>query len=97
ARSLGDHCVKTHGVTCDPEVHRHTLPDRKTKPLIIMASDGVWEFLSSEWVMKALSRKVGTEGASRCIQKLSKEARKRWKEEEGDYCDDITSVIIQFK
>ncbi|KAF4709823.1 hypothetical protein FOZ63_011447 [Perkinsus olseni] len=97
ARSLGDHCVKTHGVTCDPEVHRHTLPDRKAKPLIIMASDGVWEFLSSEWVMKALSRKVGTEGASRCIQKLSKEARKRWKEEEGDYCDDITSVIIQFK
>ncbi|KAF4669415.1 hypothetical protein FOZ61_004178 [Perkinsus olseni] len=97
ARSLGDLCVKTHGVTCDPEVHRHTLPDRKSKPLIIMASDGVWEFLSSEWVMKALSRKVGTEGASRCIQKLSKEARKRWKEEEGDYCDDITSVIIQFK
>ncbi|KAF4655983.1 hypothetical protein FOL47_009199, partial [Perkinsus chesapeaki] len=89
ARSLGDHCVKTHGVTCEPEVHRHTLPDRKSKPLIIMASDGVWEFLASDWVMKAIARKVPVDGASRCIQKLAKEARKRrtsvpWKEGDAE-------------
>lgn len=35
ARSLGDYCVKAHGVICDPDVRRHILPAKEDKPFIV--------------------------------------------------------------
>lgn len=67
------------------------------KPFMIIASDGVWEFLDSEFVVKAVAKKIQSDGPERTVQKLTREARKRWRLEEGDYCDDITSVLIQMR
>ena len=48
SRSLGDEIAHTIGVNCCPEVSRFTLgPDDK---FLVVASDGVWEYLSNEEV-----------------------------------------------
>jgi serine/threonine protein phosphatase PrpC len=50
SRSIGDFIAHSVGVSTDPEVMRFELkPDDK---FIIIASDGVWEFLSNEDVAK---------------------------------------------
>lgn len=96
ARTLGDASVKDHGVVATPEVCETTV-DMKESPFMILSSDGVWEFLDSEFVVKAVAKKIASDGPERTVQKLQREARKRWRQEEGDYCDDITSVLIQFR
>lgn len=96
ARTFGDESVKAHGVIATPEVEEVTL-DLNKKPFIILASDGVWEFMDSQFVIKAMSKRISSDGAKASVQKLQREAQKRWQEEEGDYCDDITSVLIQLR
>ena len=50
SRSIGDFIAHTVGVSTDPEVMKFELkPDDK---FIIIASDGVWEFLSNEDIAK---------------------------------------------
>jgi len=46
ARSIGDYTVKRVGVTAEPEVIVYELDE--TYKFLIMASDGVWEFISSQ-------------------------------------------------
>jgi len=94
ARTLGDESVKQHGVIATPEC-KVTKVDFKVSPFILLASDGVWEFLDSEFVIKAVAKKIKSDGPERTVQKLQREAKKRWRQEEGDYCDDITSILIQ--
>eukprot|EP00933_Yihiella_yeosuensis_P027753 TRINITY_DN21625_c5_g1_i1.p1 TRINITY_DN21625_c5_g1~~TRINITY_DN21625_c5_g1_i1.p1 ORF type:complete len:457 (+),score=111.45 TRINITY_DN21625_c5_g1_i1:91-1461(+) len=92
-RTLGDQSVKDHGVVPTPEVKVCEV-DMANEPFMLLASDGVWEFLDSEFVTKAVAKKIASDGPERTVQKLQREARKRWKQEEGDYCDDITSVFV---
>lgn len=50
SRSLGDQVAHSVGVATDPEVMRFELsPDDK---FLIIASDGVWEFLTNEAVAR---------------------------------------------
>mmetsp|Transcript_2035 Transcript_2035/g.3040 ORF Transcript_2035/g.3040 Transcript_2035/m.3040 type:complete len:119 (+) Transcript_2035:2944-3300(+) len=46
SRSLGDFCAHSVGVSCFPEIIRSELDE--TSKFIVLASDGVWEFLSNE-------------------------------------------------
>jgi len=93
ARTLGDCSVKDHGVIATPEVAK-TIVDPKKKPYFVIASDGVWEFIDSQFAAKAISKKLKADGLEKTVQRLQREAKKRWREEEGDYCDDITSCIV---
>mmetsp|Transcript_13534 Transcript_13534/g.33231 ORF Transcript_13534/g.33231 Transcript_13534/m.33231 type:complete len:413 (-) Transcript_13534:805-2043(-) len=95
SRSFGDECVKGCGVVSEPEVTGPTKLDLSRKPFLVIASDGVWEFIESAWCIKAIVKKLSQEPAERIMQKLSKEARRRWKQEEGEYCDDITVCFMQ--
>jgi len=98
ARTLGDQSVKDYGVIATPECETHKVKiDDKDNgiPFILLASDGVWEFLDSDFVVKAVAKKIATDGAKRTVEKLQREAKKRWRAEEGDYCDDITSVLVR--
>lgn len=47
-RSLGDLCVKQHGITAEPEIV--TWKIRETESYMLVASDGVWDFLSCDEV-----------------------------------------------
>jgi len=94
SRSFGDECVKAFGVTCIPTVAGPIAIEAQKNPFMLLASDGIWEFLDSEWVIKAINKKMPTEGPTKVVHKLCKEARRRWKQEEGDYCDDITALLV---
>eukprot|EP00415_Alexandrium_ostenfeldii_P002019 UN2019 len=60
-RTLGDESVKAHGVIATPEVKK-TEVDLSQQPFFILASDGVWEFLDSEFVVKAVAKKIQSDG-----------------------------------
>lgn len=64
---------------------------------MILASDGVWEFIYSQEAVDivAKSLKEGMNVTEAC-QELIQQAAQRWAEEEGDYRDDITAVVIRF-
>mmetsp|Transcript_69221 Transcript_69221/g.165990 ORF Transcript_69221/g.165990 Transcript_69221/m.165990 type:complete len:444 (-) Transcript_69221:194-1525(-) len=96
ARTLGDESVKAHGVIATPEVCESKV-NLEERPFFVLASDGIWEFLESAFVAKAVAKKIESDGPEKTVQKLQKEARKRWRQEEGDYCDDITSILVQLR
>lgn len=46
SRSLGDRIAHRVGVSCQPEIKEYTL--KAEDKIIVLASDGVWEFLTNE-------------------------------------------------
>jgi len=94
-RSIGDISVKPVGVIAEPEVTQFDLdPEDK---FMIMASDGVWEFIGSQEAIDIVSAKLD-EGCNctEACQELIEQASQRWVEEEGDYRDDITCIVVNF-
>merc|ERR1712216_1005662 len=64
---------------------------------LILASDGVWEFIESQEavdiVQQALSENGGS--VSGACERLISAAMLLWQEYEGDYRDDITAVVFK--
>lgn len=61
---------------------------------MVLASDGVWEFVKNEEVLEIMSRyraEEDLEGACDYIMQLSLE---RWRKEEAECIDDITFVVV---
>ena len=60
---------------------------------IVIASDGVWEFLSSQAVADIIA-----DVKSGCVQdmvdQIVYQSSCMWKVEEGDYRDDITVIVM---
>mmetsp|Transcript_10830 Transcript_10830/g.17639 ORF Transcript_10830/g.17639 Transcript_10830/m.17639 type:complete len:537 (+) Transcript_10830:188-1798(+) len=93
ARSIGDHAVKAVGVIPEPEVKIFDL--EPVDQFMIMASDGVWEFISSQEAVDIVQSQIHR-GCHEACQYLIEKAATRWQEEEGDYRDDITAVVVKF-
>merc|ERR1719408_223955 len=95
-RSFGDLCVKAHGVTAEPEIARwEPQPEAEGTCYILIASDGIWEFLDTPTVSSMVSQQL-REGKSlqdACIS-LSEVAKSRWAESEPEYCDDISIILL---
>lgn len=104
ARSIGDHAVKGVGVIADPVVNIHEV-DGERDEFMIIATDGVWEFISSEDAVEIVAkhlygddgRSAGSNGASVACEALIKAASEQWHKHEGDYRDDITAMVIRLK
>jgi len=96
SRSIGDGEAKGSGVIPDPEI-----VETKLKPcvdatsegdaFIIVASDGIWEFISSQQACEVIQKHA--DNATAGCEELVKLAVDRWMEEEGSYRDDITCII----
>ena len=99
ARSIGDICVKHAGVIADPDVSRY---DFRTKDkFLVMATDDIWEFLSSDDVVQIVAitlhspkHKDKTNLAEICAQEIIKVAMRQWRLNEDGYRDDITCTVI---
>ena len=92
SRSLGDHAVKPIGVIAEPVVSYHDVtPDDE---FVIFATDGVWEFVSSEEAVQIVANNL-QRGATKACQALIEAAASKWHDEEGDYRDDITALVIR--
>jgi len=95
ARSIGDHLVKTVGVIAEPEVKVFNL-DADKDAFIVMASDGVWEFIDSQEAVDIIAADIDGKGCDDACKSLINTAVQRWRAEEGDYRDDITAMCIKF-
>lgn len=100
SRSFGDAVAKTVGVTSDPDV---TIVDRvsfgrKSNPsFAVLASDGVWEFMTSDECIAFVSECIMSRkmNAQETCNALVSEAYERWNAEE-DVVDDITAAVVFF-
>eukprot|EP00931_Biecheleriopsis_adriatica_P101933 TRINITY_DN76981_c0_g1_i1.p1 TRINITY_DN76981_c0_g1~~TRINITY_DN76981_c0_g1_i1.p1 ORF type:complete len:491 (+),score=113.17 TRINITY_DN76981_c0_g1_i1:35-1474(+) len=94
-RSLGDLCVKEHGVTAEPEVVAWDISTQKGEIYMLAASDGVWDWMTpeevSEVVLSAIARGETLEQA--CKGVLTK-AKLGWEAFDEHYCDDITLMLF---
>ena len=63
---------------------------------LVMASDGVWEFLDSKDVAGLVHPFIDSSATEACT-KLIETAAAKWRAEEGDYRDDITAVCVRFR
>ena len=109
SRSFGDEVAGRVGVIAEPGKFNTLVPQIaslfvvieileldmcKDDKIIVIASDGVWEFLSNEdvtGIVWPFFEKRNAEGAA---EALVRESYLKWKHEEDDIIDDITCVII---
>lgn len=93
SRSLGDSDAIACGIVATPEIIRHELSANDR--FLIMASDGVWEFISSSEAVEIVDAFYthGKPVAEACSHLIATAAR-AWLEVEGDYRDDITACIV---
>ena len=93
-RSLGDKIAHNIGVSDEPEFK--TFPYDGTEKFIILASDGLWEYVSGDQCI-SIVKPLYEEGldSQEAALALTKEAFRRWKRKEVAI-DDITVVVIFF-
>lgn len=61
---------------------------------IVVASDGVWELLSSQQVAD-ITYGVKSGNVQEICDVISDQSSYMWKVEEGDYRDDITVIVLK--
>ena len=66
----------------------------KDDKFIVLASDGVWEFLQNEDVAQIVKPFFDTKNAEKAAEAVVRESYLRWKREEEGIVDDITCIII---
>lgn len=88
SRSLGDAVAHTAGVISEPEFFTRFL-DENDRCLVI-ATDGLWEFMSNEEVMEMALSQTDPKAA---VDLLIMEANRRWMKEE-QVIDDTTVIVV---
>lgn len=88
SRSLGDTIAHTAGVSSEPDIYTRKLT--KNDKFLVMATDGLWEFISNEEVAE-YTRKLDEDPEKAC-NVMAAEAHKRWMHEEG-VVDDTTIIV----
>jgi len=88
-RSFGDLVATPVGVSPVPEIYERKL--EKMDSFIIIASDGLWEFISNQEAVDIVASAGGD--PQRATELLYIEADKRWRKEE-EVIDDITALVL---
>ena len=95
SRSIGDSIAHNIGVISEPEIFKFNYTGNEK--FIIIATDGIWEFIDSEECATIIKEYYENNmDAVGGLNALVKEAFKRWKNEE-DNVDDITAIVIFFE
>mmetsp|Transcript_25235 Transcript_25235/g.51879 ORF Transcript_25235/g.51879 Transcript_25235/m.51879 type:complete len:424 (-) Transcript_25235:85-1356(-) len=108
SRSLGHHGARSIGVTAEAEVREILLTPEDI--FLIIGTDGLWQYMdpqeACEVVYSEMEHEDGTAGrstangggggrfASRAAARLMEIAISRWREEEDDFRDDISVVVL---
>lgn len=90
SRSFGDDVAQSVGVISSPEIIEMDIKDEDK--FIVIASDGVWEFISSQECVDIVKDFYIQNDAQGAVSFLYKEASRRWIMEE-EVIDDITVII----
>lgn len=108
-RSFGDEVAARVGVTCEPGKFLHIIiifvnnlfckeilemDLSKDDKFIVIASDGVWEFMNNDDVANIVRPFFETKNAEKAAEAVVRESYLRWKREEEGIVDDITCIIV---
>ncbi len=93
-RSFGDRVAAIAGTISEPEIKEFELKDEDK--FIIIASDGIWEFISSEECVNIIKDYYIKNDIKGCAECLYLESKKRWLKEE-EVIDDITMILVFFE
>ena len=90
SRSLGDEVAQRIGVISTPDFCERKL-NCDEDCLLVLGTDGLWDYLSNEEVVEMLAAKVDAT-SGQCVVSLINEAKRRWEGAEGRR-DDITTCV----
>ena len=94
-RSFGDYYASIAGTIAVPEIKEHILvPEDR---FLVLASDGLFEFISSEEVGNIVKGYYEKDDIVGCCEFLYKESYRKWIAEEEDTVDDITIILVFFE
>ena len=93
-RSFGDRVAATVGVISIPEIKEFDF--KEEDKFMIIASDGVWEFIPSTECVKIVSEYYLKNEMEKCCHDLYEISKTRWLKEE-EVIDDITMIIVIFE
>jgi len=92
SRSIGDypkrHMAKDKGLTCQPEILTRNI--NSTYKFIILASDGIWDVMTSEDAIHEVKKVLLLASPSRAAKRLISLAQQRGS------TDDLTVIVIKF-
>ena len=94
SRSFGDEVAASVGTISEPEIEEYEITEEDK--FIIIASDGIWEFISSQECVDFIKDFYEKKDLKGCLKFLLNESSKRWIKEE-EVIDDITAVLIFFE
>ena len=93
SRSFGDKLGKNIGIIVEPLINEYNL--NKDVKYIIIASDGIWEFMSNEQVMNIGNKFYAMNDPDNFCHILVKKSTELW-EKNARNIDDITIIVIFF-
>lgn len=88
SRAIGDTIGHRIGIISEPDYNEININEDEDV-LVLVCSDGVWEFISSEEAINIVY-KFGYSNVQEAVEHLAKEAWDRWLNEEENIVDDIT-------
>lgn len=94
SRALGDRVASMAGVTAEPELCTTYLKEHDK--FLILATDGIWEFISSGEAVRVVKGPFEAGRPEACCELLVKEALNRWKRVDNTV-DDITVIVLFFR
>ena len=93
-RSFGDRVAATVGVMSEPEIKEFEFEENDK--FMIIASDGIWEFISSQECVDIIKDFYDKNELKECCEYLYQESSKRWLKEE-EVIDDTTLILVFFE
>ena len=93
-RSFGDRVAATVGVMSEPEIKEFDFCEGDK--FMIIASDGIWEFISSQECVEIIGGFYEKNDLKGCCEYLYQESSKRWLKEE-EVIDDTTLILVFFE
>lgn len=103
SRALGDLVAHAEaGLTAEPEIKVFPLAEMRAKYetlLLIVASDGVWEFIDNEKAVKMVHNELHKgKTCQEAVEVLTKASYDAWmKDSDNEITDDISAIMVQLK
>lgn len=91
SRSFGDLVLKPYGVNAVPEIYKVDLC--RDDNFIVMASDGIFEFMSNDEVASIVGKWRDNGSAQDAAEELVRKALERWIDDDS-VIDDISCVVV---
>lgn len=92
SRSFGDGTACKVGVHAEPEIKVFELSPEDR--IVVIASDGVWEFMENQQVANIVFPYFAQRNAEGAGEALVRAAYKRWRKEGENNVDDITCIVV---